>query len=653
MKKVRHIHLAALSVFGAILVFGMMPVSENKGEGYDTRSFAEIHSSWLLLDPVPADLIFPTTYFCSGCHGYDPLMQSMVDSMGNDVNVFDDWRSSMMANSAKDPFWRAKVSHEILANPANSLDLQTKCTSCHAPQGHYTAILRGAQHYTMAEMLFDSVALQGVSCGACHSISNVNLGKSFSGQIHYDTNRVVYGPYEMPFAAPMTEFVGIKPVYSPHINDAGLCASCHTLVTNSVDLNGNYTGAQFVEQATYHEWLNSAYNTGGDSPQTCQGCHMPRIGDKVVISSSYAFLKGRTPFGQHTLVGGNTTMLKLMKANKETLEIDAEDEHFDETIAKTFELLQQKSLDLDLELDQITPDSAYFTVVLRNKAGHKFPSGYPSRRAFIEFVATGENGDTLFHSGALQPDYEVAGQGPGTMPHFNVIHREDEVQIYELVLGDVNGNFTTLLERSHQALKDNRLPPAGFKTSHPAYDTTRIFGEALEDPDFNFENGKEGSGADRVHYHIPLGGYSGFLNITARVYYQALPPKWMAPMFAEYSPQIMAFKNMYDAADLSPVLVASDTLGGILIEPSAVVHPEITGLEIYPTAVKKGQPVYLSGSAGIRIDGLKVYDVYGNRIMEKKGDLSEIILPGSGSRVYILEIFTNKGRVLKKIVGNL
>lgn len=653
MKKLKHIHLAALTAFGAILVFGMMPVSENKGEGYDTRSFAEIHSSWLLLDPVPADLIFPTTYFCSGCHGYDPLMHSMVDSMGNDVNVYDDWRSSMMANSAKDPFWRAKVSHELLANPTHSLDLQTKCTSCHAPQGHFTAILRGAQHYTMPEMLADSVAVQGVSCGACHSISNVNLGKSFSGQIHYDTNRVVYGPYEMPFAAPMTEFVGIKPVYSPHINDAGLCASCHTLITHSVDLNGNYTGEQFVEQATYHEWLNSAYNTAGDTPQTCQGCHLPRINDKVVISSSYAFLQGKSPFGQHTLVGGNTTMLKLMKANKEILEIDAEDQQFDETIAKTFEMLQQKSLDLELELEQVTPDSAYFSVLLKNKAGHKFPSGYPSRRAFVELIVTADNGETLFHSGALQPNYEVVGQGPETVPHFNVIRQQNEVQIYELVLGDVNGNFTTLLERSHQALKDNRLPPIGFKTDHPAYDTTRIYGSALEDPDFNFENGKEGSGADIVHYHIPVTGYSGFLKVVAKVYYQPLPPKWMAPMLAEYTPQIAAFETMYNEADLAPVMVASDTLEGILIEPSATVDPETIGLQIYPTAVKRGQPVYFSKSAGTRIAGLKVYDISGSRILEKKGDPSEITLPGSSSRVYIVEIFTNRGRVVKKIVGNL
>ena len=59
----------------------------------------------------------------------------------------------MMANAAIDPFWRAKVSQEILINPAHSVALQTKCTSCHSPQGHYTAILRGATQYTIDEMI--------------------------------------------------------------------------------------------------------------------------------------------------------------------------------------------------------------------------------------------------------------------------------------------------------------------------------------------------------------------------------------------------------------------------------------------------------------------------------------------------------------------
>jgi hypothetical protein len=74
------------------------------------------------------------TYFmasgnCAGCHGHDPSGYASVTAEGQDVNVVDDWRSSIMANAARDPFWRAKVSHEVLVNPAHQAALENKCTA--------------------------------------------------------------------------------------------------------------------------------------------------------------------------------------------------------------------------------------------------------------------------------------------------------------------------------------------------------------------------------------------------------------------------------------------------------------------------------------------------------------------------------------------
>src|SRR5436190_13132168 len=99
-----------------------------------------------------------STYFiasgeCNGCHGLDetgPVYANHTED-GVDVNAVDGWRSSMMANSAKDPFWRAKVSHEITVNPGHSDALQDKCTSCHAPMGRYDKFLSGGGLYTIHE----------------------------------------------------------------------------------------------------------------------------------------------------------------------------------------------------------------------------------------------------------------------------------------------------------------------------------------------------------------------------------------------------------------------------------------------------------------------------------------------------------------------
>ena len=651
MKKIYTKTNIIILVSASILLFSMIPIREDEKAFHteDELNFYLAHA--VLAPPVDSNIIFPTAGNCDGCHGYDPQGNGMVDSYGNDVNVHDDWRTSMMALSAKDPFWRAKVSHEILTNPSHSLDLQTKCTSCHAPQGHFTAIIRGAQHYTIAEMLADTTAMDGVSCATCHIKSTENLGTEFSGDATYDTSRIIYGPYETPFEPPMNDFVGFKPVYSEHINDAGICASCHTLLTNSVDLAGNLTGEKFVEQATYHEWLNSAYDDDGTNPTTCQSCHMPQLEDNIVISANYIFLQPRSPYGLHDLVGANTTMLQLMKENKEGLNIDAADEHFDETIAKTLVMLQQNSISTEMSLVDLTSDTAYFDLKLTNKAGHKFPSGYPSRRVFIEFVVANELGDTLFQSGVLQSDYEVNGQTADTEPHFNIINSEEQVQIYELVLGDVNGDFTTVLERSHQALKDNRLPPLGFTTSHSAYDTTIIYGDALTDSDFNYENATEGSGTDIVHYHFPIDGYVGLVTATAKIYYQALPPKWLNPMLAESTPEIDTFRTMYENADLSPVLIASENVDSILVTGVGTDDIiEANWLKVYPNPTSDGW-VFISKPEAVEIFSIKIYDWTGRIVKEIKGDETQIQLPNNG-QLYLIDIHTDKGKVVRKLIRN-
>ncbi|MEZ4739486.1 MAG: multiheme c-type cytochrome [Flavobacteriales bacterium] len=432
--------------------------------------------------PEDANTYFKGSGACNGCHGLDdiPPVFANHDNQGSDVNPVDRWRSSMMGNSAKDPFWRAKVSHEVAVNPDHQAVLEDKCTSCHAPMARYDKFLTDGGHYSIAELENDPLALDGVSCLACHMQGPDSIGLLFSGELRFDTNSVVYGPYDAKnlFGAPMESFVGYTPQYGQHVNDAGLCAGCHTLITETADLDGNLTGDEFVEQATYHEWLNSIFNPDIDPEGgvTCQGCHMPRIDDAIVISAQYDFLNApeyrRSPYGLHNLVGGNTFMLNLLKNNNEALGLSASTVHFDSTIDRTLRLLQQNTLLLETEVTSRTMDTAFISVDLTNLAGHKFPSGYPSRRAFVELVVENAAGDTLFRSGGWDETYEVIGHDADWEPHYDVIRQESQAQIYEMVMGDVNGNKTTVLERAMSPLKDNRLTPLGFTTSHQSYDTS-------------------------------------------------------------------------------------------------------------------------------------------------------------------------------------
>ncbi len=562
------------------------------------------------INVIGAGEYFLHSSHCRGCHGFDSAGVANIDENGHSVNLFDHWQSTMMANSARDPLWRAKVSHEILIDPSHATTLQDNCTSCHAPMGKYTSLFHGTAHYGLTDLAIDSLGQDGVACESCHTIGT-SVGHSFSGIIPYDTSGSVYGPFTTPDVGPMQLYEGYTPVYSNHMNQARVCSSCHTLVTQSVDTFGAYTGGIFIEQATYHEYLNSRFPA--DSI-TCQTCHMPHLDDPIVIANGFSSLQPRYPFNQHVFAGANSFMLTMIKNNKTSLGADAEDWKFDSTIAATNSLLRNNSIHFNLQLDSTANDTAFFHVRIENKAGHKFPSGYPSRRAVIQFVLTDAAGDTVFKSGTFTNDYRVVGENPSFESHHDVISQSDIPQIYELVMGDVNSHFTSVLERAAVLLKDNRIPPAGFTTTSSVYDTVKISNDALSDPDFNKVNLVEGSGVDYIHYRVPLAQAVGSVRVHANVYYQSVPPKWVDEMFTFNSAEIDSFRIMFHNADQTPLLIASDSIVNIILatDRNQLIQ---NAIEVFPTVSTDGK-VFVKSMSGYSIKHIDLYNPEGKKISE-------------------------------------
>jgi Cytochrome c554 and c-prime len=593
---------------------------------------------------VQRSVFFATAGRCSGCHGHDTLGLAMVAEDGTDVNVADDWRSTMMANSARDPFFRAKVDHEVLVNPSHRTAIENKCLSCHAPLGMHEERMLNHPPFTLAMLDTSVMGQEGVSCLACHMQAPGTAGSLFSGDLRLDSARV-YGPYpdDVINAAIMEFFVGFRPGYGQHIQDGRVCAGCHSLITETLDLSGVPTGGTFIEQATWHEWKNSVYQE--DPNATCRGCHMPRIQDDVILASEYAFLQGHSPFGMHHLAGGNTMMLRLLKANKVQLGIPATDAQFDSTIARSLRQLHS-SVDLALTITDRTADTAYVDAHLVNLVGHKFPSGYPSRRAILQVIAIDDQGDTLFQSGRWDGTNEVYGHDLGYESHHDVITQGDQVQLYEMVMGDVSGSVTTVLERAATKIKDNRLPPQGFSTTHIAYDTARIEGVPASDLDFNRDAlGVEGNGGDIVHYHIALNGYSGPLHVQARVYFQPVPPLWNAEMFSNHSAAIDTFRTMYAAADGVPELVAADSL---FDNSSGLLDARVMDLQTFPNPTRDGA-VAITGKGIARIT---VFNAAGERVpvtTTRRGDQWRCVLPEE-SGVYHLLVVTASGERLLRVI---
>ncbi len=257
-------------------------------------------------------------------------------------------------------------------------------------------------------------------CAACHG----NLKDGQGNDVSIDTlssppNRLIFGPFVQPLQRPMQPDSGFAPAPGGHVTDSALCGSCHTLYTPSVWADGTPVGFEFPEQTTYLEWAHSSF------ARSCQDCHLPAAAGAVVISNRPRRLTSRSPFGQHHFVGGNSFMVGLLKTNARALGVTAEPAHFDGTISRTLSQLQQKTALLTVAAMRIG-DRLEVTVGVENLAGHKLPSGLPSRRSWLHVSVTDGQGVVVFESGRPRADGSIEGNDaddidPSTWePHYDI-----------------------------------------------------------------------------------------------------------------------------------------------------------------------------------------------------------------------------------------
>jgi hypothetical protein len=195
-------------------------------------------------------------------------------------------------------------------------------------------------------------------------------------------------------------------------------------------------------------------------------------------------------------------------------------------------------------------------VALTNLVGHKFPTGFPSRRAWLYVAVTDGMGEVVFESGAVDAAGAIVGNDndadPAVFePHYDEITAPEQVQIYEPIMGDTEGAVTTTLLRGAGYLKDNRLLPLGFDVEGASPDIA-VYGAAAGDDDFT-------GGGDRVRYIVDVSGASGPFTVLAELRYQSIGYRWAQNVGAVESDESARFMSYYDAVSNVPVVVASAT----------------------------------------------------------------------------------------------
>ena len=148
--------------------------------------------------------LFQTSDRCMACHN------TLSTSAGEDISFGTAWRATMMANSARDPYWQAGVRRESIDHPESRAAIEDECSRCHMPMASAQSKYEGRAGEVFAHLDFssdarlDALAQDGVSCSLCHQIRPDNLGtrESFVGGFVIDTTRPLgerqeFGPYEV------------------------------------------------------------------------------------------------------------------------------------------------------------------------------------------------------------------------------------------------------------------------------------------------------------------------------------------------------------------------------------------------------------------------------------------------------------------------
>lgn len=404
------------------------------------------------MQPKEGGIEFAKVQQCRMCH---------AGTKNGDADPFLSWQGSMMAQAMRDPVFLASLA---IANQ-DIPDVGEFCLRCHAPRGWLEGRSMPADGSALNEE--DN---QGVSCDVCHRLVDPmsTEAKSFAkdtppspgnAMMVVDTANAVRGPYgdgkgAMPHLTRKSEY---------HASGQ-LCGNCHDISnpTLAMDANSQPVFAYGHIERTYSEWLLSDYAKQGKDG-SCQACHYPTVPGGGT-ASRFGGLQ-REHFVVHGPVGSSLWVQDAtwMAWNGKGMD------------RKAFDLAKQRTqalLKTAATLKLTFPASGTARLRVTNETGHKLPSGYiEGRRTWInarfydrsgkviqEIGRYGDADDTIFGKAVrvptlLDPEQTTVYEClPGISEAQGKKYGKEPGKSFHFVLNDV-------------ILKDNRIPPRGFKNS--------------------------------------------------------------------------------------------------------------------------------------------------------------------------------------------
>lgn len=210
------------------------------------------------------------------------------------------------------------------ANEASGGKTKALCLTCHAP----TTVL--TRDYDLTQ----PISREAITCDFCHSLKGIRLLDA-DNPFDLDVGAVKRGPLQKP--EPKVH----QAVQSDLHTSSLLCAGCHEY--------RNPNGVALM--TTYSEWESGPYPK---EAVHCQGCHMPLFKGELVLNQATQRLD-RIFINLHQLPGG----------------------HSQDQL--------RRALRMDVTEVRREPDRTLVRVeVFNDGAGHRVPTGLPSRRVVLD-----------------------------------------------------------------------------------------------------------------------------------------------------------------------------------------------------------------------------------------------------------------------------
>lgn len=404
------------------------------------------------MQPTEQGIEFAKVQQCKMCHS---------GTKNGEADPFLSWQGSMMAQAMRDPVFLASLT---IANQ-DIPEVGEFCLRCHAPRGWLEGRSTPADGSALNEE--DN---HGVSCDICHRLVDPmsEEAKKFAKEtppspgnamMVVDTANVVRGPYgdgkgAMPHGTMKSEYHA-----SGH-----LCGTCHD-ISNPIfaaDVNSQPVPTYGHIERTYSEWLLSDYAKQGKEG-SCQACHYPSVpgGGQA---SRYGGLQ-REHFVVHGPVGSSLWVQDAtwMAWNGKGMDRRA----FDLAKKRTRALLKTAAT-----LKLTFPESGKASLRIINETGHKLPTGYiEGRRTWINVRFYDRAGKLVKEIGRYGNLKDTIFGKPVEVP---TLLDPEETTLYECLPGMSEAqakkhgkapgkSFHFVL--NDMIVKDNRIPPRGFKNS--------------------------------------------------------------------------------------------------------------------------------------------------------------------------------------------